>query len=170
MLRFTPSCAARVRIGGRAAPVASSPTLTRSRTLPAICSAVWPLIRVNIVKLNILGIAFLLWLFPMSVFLAHQAWWIAIAWAIPGLLPLLSGYLWLSLVSIVLILEKRTIWDSLRRSGRLMFKMSEQGFTRTNAFRISILLLVIFAVKTVILWVSQAPFALWNRFQQIAAA
>jgi len=142
---------------GKATGIAQAYTRTLKR--------LWPLIRVNIVKLNILGVAFLIWLAPLSISIHHRNWFVTAAWIILGALPFLFAYLWLALVSIVLLVENRGIMDSLRRSARLMYAMTEKGFLRNNAFRVSVILLVILAIRQIIHMVSQAPFAAWKVFE-----
>jgi len=123
------------------------------------------LLYVNWLKMSILSAALLFWLAPMAVSLATKWWWVAGAWVIMGALPALFGYLWLALASIVLVLENRKPWDSLKRSGRLMFVLSEKGVLRNNGFRISIILLVIFAIRSIVMMTGQAPFMAWKAFE-----
>ncbi len=124
-----------------------------------------PLFRVNWLKLGILGACLALWLGPILIAVALKTWWLAAAWVITGAFPVIFSYLWLALASIVLLLEDRRPIDSLKRSGRLMFVLSEKGVLRNNAFRISIILLVIFAIRSFVMMVGQAPFMAWKTFE-----
>ncbi len=124
-----------------------------------------PLFYVNWMKLAILGLCGVVWALPLVFFLAKKWWWLAGGWVITGALPALFAYLWLALASIVLVLEKRPPIDSLKRSGRLMFVLSDKGVLRNNGFRISVILLVLFAIKSIVMMVGQAPFMAWKAFE-----
>jgi hypothetical protein len=123
------------------------------------------LLRLNLVKFSILGFVSLLWLVPMGVAIAMRQWWVLAAWVVVGALPALFAYLWLALASIVLLLEHRGLKDTLKRSGQLMFKLTEKGLLHNNGFRISILLLVILAVKVIVPGGIEGPYAAWKSFE-----
>lgn len=123
------------------------------------------LFAVNWLKMLVLGAALLIELVPLALAAAFKAWWVMAFWSVLGLLPALFAYLWLALASIVLMIENLGPVASIKRSGRLMFTLSEKGVLRNNAFRISVLLLVIFAIKSIVMTVSQTPYAAWKAFQ-----
>lgn len=123
------------------------------------------LVYVNWLKLGILSACLLFWLVPIAISIATRTWWVGAAWVIMGALPALFAYLWLVLSSIALLLENRGVLDSIKRSGRLMFTLSEKGILKNNSFRVSIILLVIFAIRSIVMMVGQAPFMAWKTFE-----
>lgn len=123
------------------------------------------LLALNISKFSMLSTSLVIWLAPIIVALLFRAWWLAGSWVIVGALPFLFAYLWLALASIALILEERRPLDSIKRSGRLMYTLTEKGFLRNNAFRISIILLIIFAVRIIVMLVIQGPYTSWKLFE-----
>lgn len=120
------------------------------------------LLGVNWTKFSILSTCLVLWIVPIGIALWVQAWWVVAAWVIMGALPALFAYLWFALASLVLLLDEANVKESIRRSGRLMFVMSEKGVLRNNSFRVSIILLIIFVIKFFVMLLSYSPLVIWK--------
>jgi hypothetical protein len=120
------------------------------------------LLGVNWIKFSILSTCLVLWIVPIGIALWVNAWWVVGAWVIMGALPLLFAYLWFALASLVLLLDQTNVKESIRRSGRLMFVMSEKGVLRNNSFRVSIILLIIFVIKFFVMLLSYSPLVIWK--------